>query len=106
MSGFLCIVSGEVPQEPVVSRLSGHLYEKTLIDKYLKEYGKCPATGKEMTTEDIIELQGYGIPVVTYSFKSYSVSAQLTRLLNQDRCQRRVFRVYWPRFKTNGMKQC
>lgn len=54
----LFVVSGEVPQEPVVSRTSGHLYEKRLIEKYLKETGKCPVTGKEMSEDDILPIQG------------------------------------------------
>jgi hypothetical protein len=52
-------VSGEVPEQPVVSRKTGHLYEKRIIEKYLADHdGKSPFTQEEMTREDLIPLQG------------------------------------------------
>lgn len=54
----LLTVSGEVPQEPVVSRTHGHLFEKRLIEKYIAETGKCPITNEDMTDSDLISLQG------------------------------------------------
>ena len=29
----LCVVSGEVPEEPVISKKTGYIYEKRLITK-------------------------------------------------------------------------
>jgi hypothetical protein len=60
MCGFdvLAAVSGEVPQEPVVSRKSGHLYEKRLILKHLEADGRDPVTGEDMSADDLLELQG------------------------------------------------
>lgn len=62
------VVSGEVPQEPVVSRLSGHLYERRLIHKHLQEtqaphgqdgVGTCPMTGEPLSRDtDLVALQG------------------------------------------------
>lgn len=54
----LASVSGEVPQEPVVSRKSGHLYEKRLILKHLEADGRDPVTGEDMSPDDLLELQG------------------------------------------------
>ncbi len=51
-------VSGEVPQEPVVSRKSGHLYEKKLITKYIEAEGRDPVTSEDATFDDLIELKG------------------------------------------------
>lgn len=52
-------MSGEVPEQPVVSRKTGHLYEKRIIEKYLADHdGKSPFTQEDMSQEDLIALQG------------------------------------------------
>ena len=33
---MLLAVSGTVPEEPVVSKISGHLFDKRLIEKHIK----------------------------------------------------------------------
>jgi hypothetical protein len=38
--------------------LSGHVYEKKLILKYIQDEGKCPVTGSPLTEQDLIALQG------------------------------------------------
>ncbi|CAG8808570.1 13592_t:CDS:1, partial [Racocetra fulgida] len=50
------LVSGEPPQEPVISKKSGHVYEKRLIVKYIADYGKDPINGEEITEEDLLEV--------------------------------------------------
>jgi len=55
---MFCSISGEVPSEPVVSRKTGHLYEKRLITKYLKEDGKCPISGEQMSEADLVDVLG------------------------------------------------
>ncbi|CAG8523219.1 6588_t:CDS:10, partial [Ambispora gerdemannii] len=50
-------VSGEPPQEPVISKKSGHVFEKDLILKYIAANGKDPVTGEEITEEDLLELK-------------------------------------------------
>lgn len=52
-------VSGEVPQIPVVSVKSGHLFEKSLIEKYIEEHHKCPVTGADLESEDLVEVKGF-----------------------------------------------
>lgn len=54
---MFCSISGEVPQEPVASRKSGHLYEKRLILKHLQTDGRDPVTGEDLDPADLIELQ-------------------------------------------------
>uniref|UniRef100_A0A7S2STX6 Pre-mRNA-processing factor 19 n=1 Tax=Rhizochromulina marina TaxID=1034831 RepID=A0A7S2STX6_9STRA len=51
---MFCSISGEVPTDPVVSAKSGHLFEKSLIDKYLQSEDKCPVTGEPLTAADLI----------------------------------------------------
>ncbi|XP_015162037.1 pre-mRNA-processing factor 19 homolog 2-like isoform X2 [Solanum tuberosum] len=52
-----CSISGEVPEEPVVSTKSGLLFEKRLIERHISDYGKCPVTGEPLTTDDIIPVK-------------------------------------------------
>lgn len=52
-----CSISGEVPEEPVVSKKSGLLYEKRLIERHISDYGKCPITGELLTLDDIVPIK-------------------------------------------------
>ncbi|XP_048334064.1 pre-mRNA-processing factor 19 [Ziziphus jujuba] len=52
-----CAISGEVPEEPVVSRTSGLLFEKRLIERHISDYGKCPITGEPLTMDDVIPIK-------------------------------------------------
>lgn len=51
------LVSGEIPQVPVVTKSNGMLYEKRLIEKYIQEEGRCPVTGNNISVEDLIQIQ-------------------------------------------------
>ncbi|KAI1465188.1 Prp19-domain-containing protein [Daldinia caldariorum] len=51
---MLCSLSGEAPQEPVVSKLSGAVFEKRLIEKYIEENGKDPVSGEDLTVDDLL----------------------------------------------------
>ncbi|KAL3812425.1 hypothetical protein ACJIZ3_013693 [Penstemon smallii] len=52
-----CSISGEVPEEPVVSKNSGILFEKRLIERHILDYGKCPITGEPLTLDDIVPIK-------------------------------------------------
>ncbi|GFZ10713.1 MOS4-associated complex 3B [Actinidia rufa] len=52
-----CSISGEVPEEPVVSKNSGLLFEKRLIERHISDYGKCPITGEPMSMDDIVPIK-------------------------------------------------
>lgn len=64
---FVPVVTNEVPDQPVISPLSGAIFERRIIEKYLIENGCDPITGKEMKVEELIEVKG----------KVYSIFAQL-----------------------------
>ncbi|KAK4749165.1 hypothetical protein SAY87_026614 [Trapa incisa] len=49
-----CSISGEVPEEPVVSKKSGLLFEKRLVERHISDYGKCPTTGEQLNMEDLV----------------------------------------------------
>ncbi|KAH7303295.1 cell cycle control protein [Stachybotrys elegans] len=54
---MLCGISGEAPQEPVVSKKSGVVYEKRLIEQYINENGTEPSTGEALTADDLLPIQ-------------------------------------------------
>ncbi|CAG8628399.1 1194_t:CDS:2 [Funneliformis caledonium] len=54
---MFCAISGEPPQDPVVSKKSGQVYEKRLIIKYIADYGKDPITGEDIEEGDLLEIK-------------------------------------------------
>ncbi|GJJ08814.1 hypothetical protein Clacol_003033 [Clathrus columnatus] len=54
---FFCAISGEPPQDPVVSQKSGHVYERRLITKYILENGTDPMTGEKLEESDLVTIQ-------------------------------------------------
>ncbi|PHH87503.1 hypothetical protein CDD83_8760 [Cordyceps sp. RAO-2017] len=54
---MLCGICGESPQEPVVSKKSGVVYEKRLIEQYINENGTEPGTGQALAAEDLLPLK-------------------------------------------------
>ncbi|KIO27855.1 hypothetical protein M407DRAFT_7080 [Tulasnella calospora MUT 4182] len=54
---YFCKISGEPPQEPVISSKSGEIYERRLILKYIQENGTEPATGEKLEETDLITLK-------------------------------------------------
>ncbi|KAI0080040.1 nuclear matrix protein NMP200 [Panus rudis PR-1116 ss-1] len=54
---FFCSISGEPPQDPVVSSKSGQVYERRLILKYINENGTDPITGEKLEEGDLITIK-------------------------------------------------
>ena len=54
---FFCGISGEPPQDPVVSSKSGHVYERRLIQKYITDNGTDPLTGEKLEENDLITVK-------------------------------------------------
>lgn len=54
---FFCAISGEAPQDPVVSSKSGHVYERRLILKYITENGTDPVTGEKVDEGDLVSIK-------------------------------------------------
>jgi pre-mRNA-processing factor 19 len=54
---MFCAVSGSVPEAPVVSTKSGHVFERSVAEKYVKETGKDPVTGEPLAVEDLLPLK-------------------------------------------------
>lgn len=54
---MFCAISGSVPEHPVVSVKSGLLFEKTLVEKYVRETGVCPITKETLGSDDLLPLK-------------------------------------------------
>lgn len=50
-------VTQEVPDQPVISPLSGAIFERRVVEKYITENGCDPITGAELKIEQLIEIK-------------------------------------------------
>eukprot|EP01065_Artemidia_motanka_P050684 TRINITY_DN8725_c0_g1_i1.p1 TRINITY_DN8725_c0_g1~~TRINITY_DN8725_c0_g1_i1.p1 ORF type:complete len:526 (+),score=158.26 TRINITY_DN8725_c0_g1_i1:57-1580(+) len=57
MAAVLCCISGTPPEEPVVSRKTGHVFERRLIEKHLADSPKCPVTDEPLDTGDLLPIK-------------------------------------------------
>ena len=81
---FTCTISREVCRKPVISKKTGHIFEKELITKHLNSTGKCPITSQDMTTDDLIDVQGYSAPAPPRNpTHSQSIPALLRTMQNE-----------------------
>ena len=57
---FYCTlaVSNEVPEEPVLSPVSNHVFEKRLIVKFIQQNGSDPINGEPLTEDNLLEIKG------------------------------------------------
>ena len=51
-------VSNEVPEHPVVSPVSGCIYERRLIEKYIAENTADPFNGEKLEIEQLVDVKG------------------------------------------------
>jgi pre-mRNA-processing factor 19 len=56
MSLTTCALSNSLVTEPVVSKKTGHVFEKSVITKHLESTGQCPLTGQEMSLDDLVDV--------------------------------------------------
>jgi len=82
MSFNICSLSGNIIEEPVVSKTTGHIYEKRIIEKYLSNFGKCPITSNSMSLDDLVKVntQMFSRPKTT---KENSIPGLFSNLQNQ-----------------------
>jgi len=80
---MLCALSGQTPKDPVVSVKSGHLYEKSLVTKYIEINGKDPITDEELTIEDLISIKKASAPAVPRPATATSIPQLLQTLQNE-----------------------
>ncbi|CAH1233265.1 PRPF19 [Branchiostoma lanceolatum] len=54
---LICSISNEVPEHPVVSPISGHVFERRLIEKFISENGTDPMNGEPLSAEQLVEIK-------------------------------------------------
>merc|ERR1712123_75055 len=57
MASLTCALSNEVPDCPVVSPVSGQVYERRLIEKYVTEAGIDPINKEPLSIDQLIEVK-------------------------------------------------
>ena len=58
MSLYTCAITGHQLTEPVVSKKTGHVFEKSLIEKHIEASGQCPITNQPLEMTDLLPLKG------------------------------------------------
>jgi len=58
MALYYCSITGELAEVPVISKKSGHVFEKRVIEKYIEANQTDPITNQPLTKNDIVALQG------------------------------------------------
>ncbi|KAI0032502.1 WD40 repeat-like protein [Vararia minispora EC-137] len=80
---FFCAISGEPPQDPVISSKSGHVYERRLILKYISENGTDPITGEKLEEGDLVTVKASPNAPPPRPPTHSSIPALLTALQNE-----------------------
>lgn len=52
--GFICPITHEVMEYPVILVETGHTFEKEALEKWLEKSSTCPMTGKELNSKKFI----------------------------------------------------
>lgn len=79
-----CSISGITPEEPVVSRKSGLLFERRLVVKALAASGgKCPETGEDLSEDDLIAVKLSGSVTRPAPASAASLPGLLTHMQNE-----------------------
>ncbi|KAL1410621.1 hypothetical protein Q8F55_004638 [Vanrija albida] len=80
---FFCAISGSPPQVPVVSKTSGTVYEKALIERYIEENGTDPISGEALTKDDLIDVKAKPSTLPPRASNQTSIPALLTALQSE-----------------------
>lgn len=54
---MLCGICNRVPTDPVVSRTTGYLFERRLIEQCIAETARCPVTGEPLSIDDLLAVR-------------------------------------------------
>eukprot|EP00731_Ephydatia_muelleri_P023081 Em0015g664a len=54
---LVCSISNEVPEEPVLSPVSNHVFERRLVVKYINDNGTDPINGEALSVDQLLEIK-------------------------------------------------
>ncbi|KAK9323392.1 Prp19/Pso4-like-domain-containing protein [Lipomyces orientalis] len=54
---MLCALTGKPVTNPVISKKSGGLFEKSAIEEYIIQHSQDPLNGEQLSDDDLIEIQ-------------------------------------------------
>lgn len=54
---IVCAISGDIPDTPVVSHVSGHVFEKRLLEKWIEDKGTDPVTNEPLSMDQVTEIK-------------------------------------------------
>ncbi|KAK9359755.1 Prp19/Pso4-like-domain-containing protein [Lipomyces starkeyi] len=54
---MLCALTGKPVTNPVVSKKSGGVFEKSAIEEYVFQHNQDPLNGEQLSEDDLIEIQ-------------------------------------------------
>lgn len=80
---FFCAISGSPPTVPVVSKTSGTVYEKALIERYIEENGTDPISGEALTKDDLIDVKAKPSTLPPRPANQTSIPSLLTALQSE-----------------------
>lgn len=84
---ILCSISQQAPEEPVVSPVSGCVFEKRLILKYISEFGKDPITNETLEENQLVEIKQFSKVVKPKLPSASSIPEILSQLRDEwDAC--------------------
>ena len=79
---MICHLTGSMITEPVVSKLTGHIYERSNIESYLRQNQVCPVTGEKMSLEDLTEV--VHSPLSSSQIRPHASIPQLLKTIHQE----------------------
>ena len=54
---IVCAISGEIPDVPTVSHVSGHVFEKRLLEKWIEDKGTDPVNNEPLSMEQTTDIK-------------------------------------------------
>ena len=80
---MFCSISNEACVHPVVSKKTGHIFEKELLEKHLKIHNECPITSEPMSMEDVVEIKNNKLPSKPKQLNTTSIPLLLKTFQNE-----------------------